>query len=948
MSYRPSQRRSSDRPCGCREEGGCRGSLEAGIDRRGFLKAAGAGSASLLAQVTPLGLEALAAPTDRAEHPTLIPAEKNLSPDWVRSLRARGRPTVYTGDELKFIGMPIGGICSGTLYLGGDGKLWLWNVFNKNWLDGVWGPGEGIRGQGEAGEIYVQPLAQTSPLEQGFAIRTTAGGQTRYFTLDKDGFANIQFKGQYPIADIDYADRNAPVTVSLSAFSPFIPLDYDSSSLPATCMGYTVRNTSKQDVHVLLGGWMENAIGVYSARPGSIVRRNRVVRAENLTLIDYSATQRPKSAQGADGRSESNSSDKPAEDSYELEKQYDHGTMTLAMLDGDGVTATATAQASHPLEDLAPGGRRQQPSDTGEKPSGEKLLGALSTSFTLKPGEEKTVTFVITWHFPNLYLAGFGDRNLGRQYAKRFASARQVAAHLAQNFAKLTEATHLWRDTWYDSTLPYWFLDRTFAGASVLATETVYRFADGRFYGWEGVGCCFGTCTHVWHYAQAVARLFPQLERDLRERVDFGVAFEEDTGLVRFRGDMRDYGHGGAFGYASDGQAGVVLRTYREHQMSPDDAFLRRNWPKAKKALEYLIRHDTNGDGILEGSQPNTLDAAWFGKIPHLSSLYLAALRAGHAMAIEMADAQFDELTDRVYQKGKQNILQLFNGQYFVQIEDPRHKDNVGVGSGCHIDQVMGQSWAFQVGLGRLLDRDKVRSALRSLWKYNFAPDVGPYKKVYKAGRPYALAGEAGLLMCTWPQGDHREALGEHWQAGYFNECMTGFEYQVAGHMLAEGMVKEGLAVTRAIHDRYHAARRNPYNEVECSDHYARSMASHGVFLAACGYEYHGPKGYLAFSPRLSPERFRAAFTAAEGWGSLTQQRTGDRQSHEIALRWGRLSLETIGFDVAKSRSPTQVTVTLGEQPIAAAFKTTGSRVTIRLQNRVTIEAGQTLKLEIS
>ena len=87
----------------------------------------------------------------------------------------------------------------------------------------------------------------------------------------------------------------------------------------------------------------------------------------------------------------------------------------------------------------------------------------------------------------------------------------------------------------------------------------------------------------------------------------------------------------------------------------------------------------------------------------------------------------------------------------------------------------------------------------------------------------------------------------------YFNECMNGFEYQAAGHMIWEGMVQEGLAVTRAIHDRYHPSRRNPWNEVECGDHYARSMASYGVFLAACGYEYHGPKRHLAFAPRLSP-----------------------------------------------------------------------------------------------
>src|SRR5205807_4943800 len=114
------------------------------------------------------------------------------------------------------------------------------------------------------------------------------------------------------------------------------------------------------------------------------------------------------------------------------------------------------------------------------------------------------------------------------------------------------------------------------------------------------------------------------------------------------------------------------------------------------------------------------------------------------------------------------------------------------------------------------------------------------------------------------------------------------FEYQVAGHMLWEGKVLEGLAIARAVHDRYHAARRNPWNEVECGDHYARAMASYGVFLAACGFEHHGPKGHLGFAPQLTPEKFRAPFTAAEGWGTFTQKREGQNQRERVDVRWGR------------------------------------------------------------
>jgi len=132
---------------------------------------------------------------------------------------------------------------------------------------------------------------------------------------------------------------------------------------------------------------------------------------------------------------------------------------------------------------------------------------------------------------------------------------------------------------------------------------------------------------------------------------------------------------------------------------------------------------------------------------------------------------------------------------------------------------------------------------------------VGPYREHYKPGRWYALAGEAGLLMCSFPRADwdyeQAKGKGPEWAAGYFNECMNGFEYQVAGHMIWENMVQEGLAITRAVHDRYHASKRI-VERGECGDHYARSMASYGVFLAACGFEYHGPHGHIGFAPRLT------------------------------------------------------------------------------------------------
>ena len=110
--------------------------------------------------------------------------------------------------------------------------------------------------------------------------------------------------------------------------------------------------------------------------------------------------------------------------------------------------------------------------------------------------------------------------------------------------------------------------------------------------------------------------------------------------MIRFRGE-------GWGSWAGDGQAGYVLKAYREHQVSADDAFLKRNWPQIRKALEFLIHEDANDDGLIEGSQHNTYDINFYGPNTMVGSLYLAALRAGEEMAREMGDDEFADTLPR-------------------------------------------------------------------------------------------------------------------------------------------------------------------------------------------------------------------------------------------------------------------------------------------------------------
>ncbi|MCB1124145.1 MAG: hypothetical protein KJT03_21520, partial [Verrucomicrobiae bacterium] len=397
---------------------------------------------------------------------------------------------------------------------------------------------------------------------------------------------------------------------------------------------------------------------------------------------------------------------------------------------------------------------------------GEPLIGKLGRSFTLNPGETAKITFILSWYFPNLHL-GFHGRvaqfypafdfpgkqgQLNRYYGKLFTSAEDVAATLASRFDELYLGTQTWRDTWYDSTLPYWLLERLHNSISALATNTCLRFEDGRFWGWEGVNCCPGTCTHVYGYTQAIGRLFPEFERILREKVDFGQALDP-SGCISFRGGPLP--QEAENGWAIDGQCMVILRTLREHQMSADSSFLLRIWPRVKIAVAALLARDMNSDGILDGPQFNTLDSAWYGEIAWTSSLFNAALCAAESMALELGDTSFAQRCRIVLDRGKQRLNRdLFDGEYFINHVDGRHLDTVNSGTGCHIDQMLGQGWAFQVGLGDEFSGEQTRQALQSLWKYNFSPDVGQYRQVYKQGRWFAMPGQAGLLMCTFPRTD--------------------------------------------------------------------------------------------------------------------------------------------------------------------------------------------------
>ncbi|MFZ9171192.1 MAG: GH116 family glycosyl hydrolase, partial [Sediminibacterium sp.] len=431
------------------------------------------------------------------------------------------------------------------------------------------------------------------------------------------------------------------------------------------------------------------------------------------------------------------------------------------------------------------------------------------------------------------------------------------------------------------------------------------------------------------------------IERDTRERVDLGLSLTSN-GMIYYRGEVVKTA-------AIDGQAGTILRIYREHKMSSNKSFLQNNWDKIKLATTWVINQDKNQDGMEDTPIENTLDAVWDGEIAWLVGLCIAAVKAGEQMAIEMGDTAFASTCATYVSKGTKNMEEkLFNGEYFIHKPDEiKGREKLGSYNTCHIDQVYGQSWAHQVGLGRILDKEKTVSALRALWKYNFTPDVGPYIKERRGWRPYALAGEGGMVMNTNPSNEAKP-YGENttWQLGYFHECMSGFEHQVAAHMMAEGMTDEALVLTRMIHDRYHAAKRNPFNEIECSDHYARAMASYGTFISACGFDYDGPNGFISFAPKMSPDKCKVPFTSASGWGSYEQIQHEDHFIAKLNVAYGSLRLNKISLEPTIHITTAKVNV--GGKIINGKLIKQKQGYQFEFENTIELKKGQVLQVNMS
>jgi uncharacterized protein (DUF608 family) len=829
----------------------------------------------------------------------------------------------YSGQNLRKVALPIGGIGTGTVSVGGKGDLKDWEVLNR--------PGKGFQPQysffcirtavpgGEPKLKILEGPIDPSEYEGSFGTRASHHGLPR--------FRECRFEAAYPLGQVVLDDADFPVDVRLKAFNPFIPTDISTSSIPMASLRYIVRNKTSAPLEVSIAGNLQNFIGEDGSFSRYVPNDAHPYREGFEQFDNFNTYLVGENVKGIflDSRGVPKESER-------------YGTLALAILNGEDVTYRETwANYSwgdallEMWDDFAEDGKLSNLNSQSDavsdeanskpKPFEMPLPAASVADFRiLQPGEIAEFEFLITWSFPNRLAwlsTDAGDTSqapysadvVGNHYSTLYKDAWDVIIQHKDRLPKYETDTLKFVRAVCDADMPEVIKESALFNLSTLRSQTLFRITDGHYFAWEGVGdrngSCHGSCTHVWNYEQATAHLFGAMAMDMRE-TEFTEAMHPN-GLMSFRIGLPLEKYGNLWDVAAaDGQMGAIMKLFREWRLSGDTQWMRKLLPAAKSAMEFCWipgGWDADQDGVMEGAQHNTMDVEYFGPNPQMGLWYLGALKAIAEMAMAVGDKEFADKCTKLFSSGSAWIdMNLFNGEYYEQKIIPpklasavakglRHESagatdmsdpDFQIGKGCLVDQLVGQFLSNVCGLGYLVDADKQRVTLESIYKYN---NRNEFYSQFNHMRNYVLGDEEGLLMASYPHGGRPKR-----PFPYFNEVMTGFEYTAAIGMIYEGLAEKGTQVIENIRSRYDGYKRNPFNEAECGYHYARAMASWGALLAWTGQQYDARNGFLTFTSTTSKQ---IPWFTGFGWGTIEQR--GDKL--HLIVNAGQIYLTHIGVN---------------------------------------------------
>ena len=812
----------------------------------------------------------------------------------------------YTGEYLSRVAFPIGGIGAGMFCLEGTGAISHMSIRNRPEIfhEPSLFAALAVKGVKNGVKVLEGQVADWKMFGQKGTGNGAAGS-----TFGLPRFKQAEFMTRFPFSTIRLADPDIPLQVSVKGWSPFIPTDEDNSSLPVGGLEYTFVNKTTQPVDAVFSFNTKNFL---ADTAGAL---NRIAGTKNGFVLQQEGLKEKPETEG-------HFAVFTDDDQTVVDHCWFRGGWWDPLTMAWNTVRDMKIRATEPVEKDAPG-------------------ASLFVPFTLRAGGSKTIRLMTGWYIPesNIHIGDVvtdekkdcitaegccaAPQDLGVQngqqsaspnykpwYSRRFANVEEVAGYWRKNYDDLHAKSKLFADTFYRSTLPAEVIEAVAANLTILKSPTSLRQYDGRFWAWEGCGddggCCHGSCTHVWNYAQALPHLFPALERTLRN-TEF-CENQNKAGHQAFRANMPISPLKHDFHAASDGQLGGIMKVYREWRISGDNAWLERIYPVVAKSMDYCISTwDPKGKGVVEEPHHNTYDIEFWGPDGMITSFYLGALTAMVLMGRHLNKdvGKYEAL----YRKAKVQLeTNLYDGEYFYQdieyknleAENPAKAKSFGgeysaeavdilkeegpkyqYGKGCLSDGILGAWIGSMCALPPFVDDQKVRSHLLAVHRYNLKTSLLEHANPQRPA--YALGNEGGLLLCTWPKGGKLSL-----PFVYSDEVWTGIEYQVAAHLMEMGQVQEGLDIVRLCRNRYDGRVRNPFNEYECGHWYARAMSSYGMLQALTGVRYDAVDRTLHIRSRVGD--FTSFLSTATGFGTVTLK----AGKPSLSVVYGRIEADTI------------------------------------------------------
>ncbi|MFN8255039.1 MAG: GH116 family glycosyl hydrolase [Bacteroidales bacterium] len=810
----------------------------------------------------------------------------------------------YTNENLNRVAFPMGGIGAGMICFEGTGALSHVSIRNKPEIFNEPAVFAAIAVKGIANGVKV--LEGPVPDWKKFG-QSNAGNGATGATIGLPRFREASFLARFPFGYLNISDKDLPLKIEVTAWSPFVPTEDDNSGLPVAALEYHIVNTGSTAIESVFSFNSKNFLRVENGKNSISSIKNGFVLTEEGTKEKPFRT---------DIAFYTNDEAAVVDHCWFRGAWWDPITMAW------NAVKNMEIKSVPPVETDAPG-------------------ASIYVPFSLAAGKEKTIRLLMAWYSPETdqtygniespkegcdpgkgccnspsdigldkYDKDFKEKFYKPWYSSRFDNINGVIAYWTAQYDDLKKKSNLFKEAFFKSTLPAEVMEAIAANLTILKSPTMMRQFDGRMWNFEGCGdnwgCCHGSCTHVWNYAQALPHLFPALERTLRN-TEFCES-QSSEGHQNFRSALPIMPVSHEFHAAADGQLGGIMKVYRDWRISGDNEWLKKIFPMVRTSMEYCIRTwDPREKGVIEEPHHNTYDIEFWGPDGMHTSFYIGALTAmckmGEFLGVDVTRYQ------KLAELGKKVIeTELFDGEYFIQknkleglnAKDPTKEKSFGgeyskeaivllekegpkyqYGKGCLSDGILGAWIARMCGLEDQIDKEKIKSHLLSVHKYNLKENLSEHANPQRPS--YALGNEGGLLLCSWPKGGKLSL-----PFVYSDEVWTGIEHQVASHLMMMGHVEEGLEIVRLSRNRYDGRIRNPFNEYECGHWYARALSSYGYLQALTGLRYDAVDKKLYVDSRIG--NFTCFISTETGFGTVTLK--SGKVSVDVV--YGKIDVEAI------------------------------------------------------